>query len=366
LTKKILSLLWREFFKNRREKLNYYSKTTIESYKAIKPKFVNIDEARLIAHAEKYATHDFILPRWDTKGVHPQNNLAFPSHCFWHNVVNFCYGHPRRMKNGRILKFRTRDVYGITRSGSYAMGACFYREFGERPILAEDMLPHVESLSKVKKFFRGAVSIPLISERWELLTEAVCRLEEYFKGDPKNILEEGRYKAFGVRRDEPGIVDVLIKFFPETFGSDKFVLECGGHKPLEFNLYKRAQLFVLEYHGRAAQSSGELKPISDIEEIGPIADYELPKALRAEGIFRYSEELEAAIKNLKPIIPNSLPEIELRAGLIFAIHRWLLFVNSFRKELSLAPIHIGHADHFWWELGRKTKENHHLCFTTNY
>lgn len=345
--------------------MNCYSSTTLESYEALTPNFVWIDGARLIEHAKKHAAQEFILPRWDTKGVHPENNLAFPSHCFWHLVVNFCYGHPHSLKNGKILKFRTRDVYGQIQSGSYAMGACFYRKFGERPILAEDMLPHVESLSKVKNFFKGAVSIPLISERWDILTEAVCRLEEHFDGDPQNILEEGQFSAFG-EFGKPGIVDILTKLFPESFGNDKVIIPREGKKDLEFYFYKRPQLFALEYYGRAAQSAGELKPIVDIEEVGPIADCELAKALRSKKILIYSSELEETVKALRPIAAGSLRDLEIRAGLTAAIARWRVLVNVFRKEASLPAIHIGHADYFWWELGRKSKENHHLCFTTNY
>lgn len=320
---------------------------------------------------------DFVLPGWDEKGVHPQSREAFMNFIFWVNVLNYDFSHPGAVTDRRtgerkraIVKFMARDCYGKEQRGAYALRAVLYKRFGEEPILAKHVLPYVSSLSKTKKFLAGFNSLPLLHERRLMLLEACGILKEYFDGDPRNIFEKGRYRAFGAA-DKPGIHDILAGYFPGVFGSDVHVFRLGGgrlkERKLDFNFFKRANLLLVMYHDRAVKSGGALTPIEDIGEVGPIPDYELPRSYEADGIFRYGDELNAMIDNAKPIQRGSQMELEIRGATVWAQVWELYWLNIFRMEKSLPPLHIGHVDFYRWLKGKQiAKRNHHICFTTDY
>lgn len=346
--------------------MNRYTLEIIRNWKEMPKNSVKINEDKLYAEAEKNACNEFILPKWDEPYINPFNHTAFVSHIFWHNVVNFCYGHPyTENKDGTIKKFKARDISGKIHYGSYAMAACFYRRFAEYPILYKDILPFIKTFSQMKKFFKGFNSMPMLQKRWMMLTESAIVLDVFFQGDPRNILEEGNYKAFG-SREKPGIVDILVDKFRLTFGSDSAVI-ISPLKVFYFYFYKRAQLFILEYNGRAVQSGGALKPIEDINELGPIADYELPRSYNASGIFSYNDYLRDLIQKKEPVFSKSSIEIEIRTATVWAQVKELEMINEIRKKKDLSELNIGHLDYYRWNMGRQLKNiNHRICLTTDY
>jgi len=345
--------------------LNKYSLAVAENWEKMPKKYVFVNEKKLIEKARKVALQDFPLPQWKDNYIFPINNKNFVSHIFWHNVINFCYGHPWAEKeDGSIVKFEARDVSRKWHSGAYAMGACWYRYFGENEILAEDVLRVFGSLSQTKKFFKGRHHLPLVGERRILLTESAFVLNSYFRGNPRNILEEGNYRAFG-NSDKKGIVNLLVDNFRLTFGSDKNEI-WTENAIFVFHFYKRAQLFVLEYNSRAVASGGQLKPIEDIEEVGPIADYQLPKSYAGERIFSYANSLNEDIKSKEPLESGSKAEVEIRAATVWAQLKELEIINNIRESKKLPLLHIGHIDNRRWNIGRKAVGNHHICLTTAY
>jgi len=347
---------------------NNFLKETVASTWETMPSFrhVKIDADRLAEIADANALREFVLPRWDFPGCYPAANHAFPSHRFFVDCVNFCYDNSRRNEDGELIKFRTKTLHGKPVSGALAMDAIFYKLFVENSIDPKRLRRAIGTFSKFKRTFRGTTSLPLMRARWERLMESCTVLQEGFGGDVFNLLEEGDYRAFG-ENGRKGAVEILTECFPRTFGEDKFIdtnyFTPAGRK---FYFYKRAQLFVVEYHDRAVASRGELPLIKDIEEIGPIADYELPKSYVVDGVLKYSPELQYAIERAMPIERHSQPEIEIRAALTWAHHFELAWINGVRRRKNLAPIHIGHLDYWRWERGRKNTLNHHLCFTPDY
>jgi hypothetical protein len=333
-------------------------------------KHVKIDEKKLAEVAEANALKSFEMPNWVFLGCEPKSNEAFPSHCFFWNAINFCFDCPDG--SGGIRKFTARSVSVSGAkvrplSGSYAMETRFYKIFGEEPITASSLAPHIETFSKFKNKFEGVNSMPLLKERWQFLCECVEALSRHFSGDVMNILEEGGYRAFG-RGDSPGVVEILIDFFPETFGGDIFIDSAGYFKPRNrlFYFLKRVQLFVLAYHERALASRGELRPIEGAEEIGPIVDYILPKRYVADGILVYGDELKAKIEKAEPIVMHSQEEIEIRAATFLAFCKELQAINGHRTNSELPPIHTGELDYYRWSRRGGSQQNHHISFTMDY
>ena len=355
--------------------MNPYTLETIESWERMPREHIKINKEKLKEDALRRAFEKMGVLVCNHPGTHPKNRWAFPSHNFWWNVVNFAFTHfGGRRRDGSLIKYRNRTVLGEDVSGALAMMACFYRAFWEKPIFAKDMLPHLASLKKTKKFFRGYNSIPMIGERRNLLLEVCAVLEERFDGDPWYIWEEGCFRAYGDGR-RLGIVELLKIYFPSAFGSDCWQrptviwpMDPGltpNEKPLIFHFDKRAHLCVLLYHNWA-ENDGVLPMIKDINELGAIPDYELPRSYEASGIFEYSDELNEMIAAGRLIEPGSQMELEIRGATCSAQIEELSVINQERKKHGLSPRHIGHADCYRWQSGRKAKTNHHLCKTNAY
>lgn len=341
--------------------MNGYSVRAMQSWERLpRKKHVQVDYERLSMHAKSVAEEPFLLPVWDEEGVYPSAHASFPSHCFWHNVVNFCFSYRDPTQNGKLEEFRTIDSLGGERAGSTGMRACFYRIFGEKPIGAPRIRQIAEKPERTRQFFLGHSEIPLIEERRKFLLDASEVISERYRNDPAHILEEGNYRAFG-SKSGPGVVDLLVRDFPAVFGSDSTRLGNDS-----FPFLKRAQLFVLEYHGRAVASGGVLPPIEDIGELGPIVDYEIPRYYHNAEILSYSGPLLEYICNCVPIPSRSPMEIELRGATLYAFYWELVIINQVRAECSLPPIHIGHLDFDRWKRGREITTPHHLCLTTDY
>lgn len=281
------------------------------------------------------------VPDWRKPGVYPESDRVFANHSFWSSAVNFCYLDPENPKE----KFKIGEF-----SGAEAMHHCFVREFGENLIMPEDIFRIAESEETMAKFFRGDVPIPMLDERRENLLEAALVLNEHFDVSPKNILLEVEYNAGRVAR-------ILRLLFPVAFGRDYVVV--NGRKIV---FAKRANLFPLEYQGRALHSfasSSCINKLSNVDDIGPVVDYQVPNGLRHRGIHHYSEELAGIIDSKTPVKRQSRYELAIR----FATAETLL---DLQEETSLTQVELDFP--LWWE-GRTAYKNglqHMLCKTTDY
>ena len=347
--------------------MNLWTEETMESCINLlsEAKHVEVDADRLEQTTYSIALNDFELPAWDIRVVYPTWDEPFVSQCFWMNVINFCYGScwPNGTPNHKIDKFAAADVTGKMWSGAMALQAIFYKIFGEGVVTPQHMRVVAGSLSQFKRNFQGKSSyLPMLRKRYEMLSEAIEVLEGKFGGNPMNILRQGNYRAFSNEDGKPGVVQLLIKNFPKSFGMDFTKISGIGN----FYFYKRAQLFALIYHDRAIHSDGRLEPLADPEDIGPIVDYQLPKSYLADEVFHYRSWLRWRIEKTIPLREHSLAETEIRAATFWAHVQELRMINEQRDEADLPPIHVGHLDYYRWMRGRKAEGNHHLCLTTNY
>jgi hypothetical protein len=346
--------------------MNVHTVQVLESLERLSPRFVTVNDDVILRNAKDQALGDFPFHHWNEKGINPENNDVFVSHTFFESCVNFCFGYRALDSAGRTLAFSALDAFAKRRVGSAAMMACFYRKFGETPITAEAILFWTKNDARIRSFFSGLfLPIPLLEERRLLLRAAAEVLKEKYDGDPRNILEAGRYRAFGTD-SESGILDILINDFPVTFGSDAVTINAASHK-LFFPFHKRAQLFLMIYHGRAVNAGGFLREISDAADLGPIADYELPKIHRVDGELTYSPELAELVDNSRDIEPGSREEIEIRASDESLMELKLAAINKTRLAFNLPPITMAQLDTREWLRGWHCREaRHHLCFTSNY
>lgn len=324
--------------------MNCYTRELCDFWKQYKPRFVKINTGRLAYLAEDLFLQKPTIPDWQTPEL-PLFSQNFISHLFYICAIDFAFTH-------FAPPYRSFSL-SPTISGSAAASMCFLRHFGNNPISAERMMAIALDETQLGRFFQGLNLPPLLSERGTNLAETAAVLKTHFDGNPLNLLQQSRY-------DPNRLIQMLIKYFPIAFGSDYYRVNAktqGNSAEQLIFPNKRAQLFALIYHGRAVHSSGALKPLQNAEDIGPIADYQVPKYLRAVGVLEYAHILDKKI-DCREILPfGSTEEMEIRVATVYAVCELMRLTGLIMPAL----------DHFLWTEGQKVKHlNHHLTPTTAY
>ncbi|MEK7590215.1 MAG: queuosine salvage family protein [Patescibacteria group bacterium] len=324
--------------------MNKYTKQVCEFWVKNNSRHVTVDKTRISLLRKKLRDAKPKVPDWQMPDILPQNPAAFISHNFFINTVNFAFTHFEPPYDKYALN---KDIVG-----ALASSACFYRRFGEKPINPDEILDITSSLKKTKKFFQGINLPPLIEERRLRLRIAAGALKVAFDGRVENILKAAKFNV-------NILMEYMMVFFSYSYGSDYYKIP-GIEEGLRSNslfLNKRIQLWMLIHQGRAIHSQGKLPLLKYAEDIGPVADYQVPRYLYATGVLKYSPSLLEKIER-REIIPYGCPEeIEIRCATIFAVCELL-------KKTKLTMMEI---DYFLWAEGRKIQTvNHHLTPTTAY
>jgi hypothetical protein len=160
------------------------------------------------------------------------------------------------------------------------------------------------------------------------------------------------------------IASALMYFASKVFACDEYdsrlVFDVSTYAPLRFE--KRARLFVLMYEGRARSSSGKLPTLNNLEAIGPVIDYQVPKTLRHLGILVYTFPVANLVDNNEFIEVQSREEVAIRVAAYVATEE----LNKAINELRADPITMVELDYLLWSEGRKAQGNHHLTLTDRY
>jgi hypothetical protein len=328
---------------------NPYVKTLEPVWQNLGHVFVNKEKLQKLI--ERMKKEELKTPAWTFPNVHPPIDCSlneWVNFICWINTVNFAFTNFEPPYN----KFTIEYPEGTIWNGAFALQASFLRACAEGiPVFDAKYMSRI-SLRDVKYIFRPVDvrhSIPMIRERWKIFHEVGRKLlkKSLHRGDEWfDLFSQGNFRAFNNGR---GIVELLVANFP-SFRDRRFYK--GYH--LEFN--KRAQLLVMMYHGRAVNSGGRYPLIEDIEDIGPIADYDVPKALHFLGVLEYSPRLEAAIENHKVFAPNDPEEVESRLAMSYIM----------KKICDEVEINMAQADFYVWHLGRSSDAPHILVPTTDY
>ena len=333
-------------------------------------KHVSIDFIRIEELALQNYNRQFPVPNWKIQNIYPENDLVFASYQLAVNCFNFAFNDFEN-PDGKYSVANPADKDNPF-TGAFGLDRKFYEAFGEKIIEAQDLAPHFQSLQTAEEFFKGINQIPCCQLRLACGQDYIRGLEKYFQGNPLNLLDEttfsvkGKGKRLVAFNSGKGLVDLLIRLFPVAYGQDVQFLRIGNLH-LRFPFHKRAQLVAVMLHGRSFFSSHS-PCLGDIEQIGPLADYQVPKVLRADGVLQYSGDLAGLVDSWKEIPKDSQMEIEIRASTVAACCCIQDAINGFRKTNNLAPINIAQLDYWLWAERRSLvkKSRPHLARTSSY
>lgn len=308
------------------------------------PKHVFIEDEAIKALAARFSQEEMSIPSWRDPVFPAVDDDLFLSFISVGNSINFAF------KDFTAKKPFSIEWRGQTWRGAFAMWACLMRALENGiEILSATFLERVQE-EQLEEIFRGTSAMPMLGERCTIFNEIGRILRTKYDGSFSNLFKRANFAAFG----KGGIVERLIEDFPSF--RDESVHKASG-RTLKF--HKRAQLLVMMYQGRAF-SSKDLHPVHDYEDLGPIADYAVPRALRTVGVLQYSEALGKMVKEQTLIEKDSLEEQEIRAQTTRAQAMLLESVNKLRTS-RVTTLHL---DYKVWTLGGT--EPHHLTRTTAY
>lgn len=311
-------------------------------------KHVTLHADRLKEIAVLWRNDAFPIPNWHMPVFPATDDETFINFLGVGNAVNFCFTDPITLRKYAIT------YQGTEWRGALGMWAAFTRALDEGgPLLDPRYLINMTE-NECAHIFRSKNPIPMFEERLTQLRLAGIAQRYWLGGSFASLFKRCGYRAFN---GGEGIVEQLAAY-------DVEYMDATFHKPTRttLNFHKRANLFVMMYHGRALASEGALEPITDAALLTPPADYEIPRALRHLGILSYDEKLERRIAVRKVIAHGSREEQEIRAMTVYAM-------NLLTEELSRArgePVSIAALDFKVWSAGRESPKPHHLTLTTAY
>ncbi len=196
--------------------------------------------------------------------------------------------------------------------------------------------------------FAGTPQIPLFEERIAALRQIGKILTDNYDGCVHNFLATSP-------RDATRLTLALADTFP-TFN------DISHYKGKTIPFYKKAQLLVHDLSvGFGDTPYGAITGVDDL--IGE-ADYKIPWQLHKLGILKYDEELSRIIASRTTLPADSTAEIEIRAGMLWAIH---LIVEKL-QERGIQTNAMTIDGILWVQSQKKTArdEPYHLTLTTDY
>jgi hypothetical protein len=198
--------------------------------------------------------------------------------------------------------------------------------------------------AQLREVFRGGNSgLQLLDERARILREVGSTLAERYDGRFSNV--------FGGTCTD--FLERLTRDFPRF--DDKATYEGETVR-----FWKLAQLSVWILEATLPGGTG----FPDLDRLTAFADYIVPAALRVLGITRYSDELEAVVRDGRPIQAGSPWEVEIRAHTIWACEELARRVNELRPpELRVI---VPQVDARLWVPFHRTHYPHHLTRTIFY
>ena len=330
---------------------NVYTQSVLSAIGDMKPQHVFINDNKLIEAAEELASMDLGHNDWRGAIFPGEDDDRFMAFLVVSGAINFCFTDFTTDKS-----FDVEYPTGEIKTGASAMFASLMRAIEERIDVLDPRVLADLTQEKVLHIFRHAETpMPMLEER----TMHLKNLGKYFRNKKMefdDIFRKNGFRAFHSSR-RGGIVADLARiacYGDESLWKGKWML-----------FHKRAQLVPMMYHGRALSSNGALPLLLDPENIGPIADYRVPQALRHKGVIHYSRELAMLVHSGCAIPKHSDMEIEIRArGVVEVMDRLITEVNLRRPPD--AEIVMGQLDYPVWKMGPQAAGRHHYTYTTAY
>lgn len=315
---------------------------------ASESKNVEINYKKIEETSYKYSKETLQMPTWDAPVFPEKLDNDTIDFILLGNSINFAFN-----------DFKTGEKYvheykGVPFKGAYGMWAALKAALDDgTPILNADYLENL-STAQAEKIFNKTSKIPMLGERVDILNEIGKVLNQKYGGHFYKVVEKADGRLFNHGK---GLVELLVGDFP-SFRDDALY---NGRK---VSFAKRAQLGSAMIYEKFLPGGRSLFNENEIKRLSVFADYELPKALRAMEIFKYSPSLAAKIDKGELIEAGGPEEVELRACTIAAAREIARKINHFDKSKKVNALHV---DYRLWLDGRNYKDaKAHMAVTTAY
>lgn len=237
----------------------------------------------------------------------------------------------------------TIDVKGKNLDGGIALLYCIFDLFnGHDSVEVFKKLENI-TLEEFKEILKGNIDIPLLEDRYKIVTEIGKIVNEKLNGN--------FYGYINAMNSDKEIFNTIINNFSSFEDTRTY-----NDKTIYF--YKLAQLLTSDI--LHVIKNKEHKVI-DYSNLLGCADYKIPQVMRGFGILEYDNELSKLVDTKTEIEENSEYEVEIRASMIVVInHIWE------QIDKSIARIDI---NDFIWSKGQdknRSYKPYHLTRTTSY
>lgn len=237
----------------------------------------------------------------------------------------------------------TIDANGKSLDGGIALLHCMFNLFNGRDSV--DVFKKLENmtLEEFRELLKGNNDIPLLEERYKIITEIAKIVNEKMNGN--------FYEYIQSMSSDKEILNVILCNFSSFEDTRKY-------KGKVIYFYKLAQLLASDIlHVIENKEQREV----DYSNLLRCADYKIPQVMQGYEILEYDDELSTLLESKTEIEENSEYEIEIRASIIIVIN---YLYNKVNRSIDRIDI-----NDFIWSKGQdKTKKykSYHLTRTTSY
>lgn len=237
----------------------------------------------------------------------------------------------------------TIDANGKDLDGGIALLHCIFNLFNGRDSIEVYQQLENMSLDEFKEILKGNVEIPLLEERYKIVTGIAKIVNAKMNGNFYDYIKE-------MNTDQQIFETILSNFssFEDT----------RSYNGQTIYFYKLAQLLTSDI--LHVIEIKEQKEVNYSSLLG-CADYKIPQVMQGFGILEYDAELSSLLENKTKIEENSEYEVEIRASMIVVI-------NYIWEQIDKSIDRIDINDFVWSKGQDKTKKYkpYHLTRTTSY
>ena len=237
----------------------------------------------------------------------------------------------------------TIDANGKNLDGGIALLHCIFNLFNGRDSIEVYQQLEKMSLDEFKEILKGNIQIPLLEERYKIVTDIAKIVNAKMNGSFYDSIKD------------MNIDQEIFKTIISNFNSFEDTRTYDG-KTIYF--YKLAQLLTSDI--LHAIEIKEQRNVNYSNLLG-CADYKIPQVMQGFGILEYDSELSSVLETKTEIEENSEYEVEIRASMIVVI-------NYIYEHIDKSIDRIDINDFIWSKGQDKTKKykSYHLTRTTSY
>jgi len=237
----------------------------------------------------------------------------------------------------------TIDANGKDLDGGIALLHCIFNLFNGRDSIEVYQQLESMTLDEFKEILKGNVEIPLLEERFKIVTGIAKIVNSKMNGNFYDHIKE-------MNTDQQIFETILSNFnsFEDT----------RSYNGQTIYFYKLAQLLTSDI--LHVIEIKEQKEVNYSSLLG-CADYKIPQVMQGFGILEYDAELSSLLESKTKIEENSEYEVEIRASMIVVI-------NYIWEQIDKSIDRIDINDFVWSKGQDKTKKYkpYHLTRTVSY